>query len=116
MNIRQSRKNIGKDFRLDPPPESRTFTPMPVPIAQEFNRWRFEVLKRRSKIVRFAHALGYFRDVPFNLITGHEPDGSYTLKCRLVINGPRVNLVPVRQGRPPEASPAFSAEKSKGKN
>ncbi len=46
--------------------------------------------------VRLTHVLGYFRDMPFHLITGHEPDGRYKLKCRLVINGPRVDLVPVR--------------------
>jgi hypothetical protein len=97
MNVRQSRKNIGKDFRLDPPPESRTFTPLPVPIAREFNNWRFEALNRRMKTVRFTHVLGYFRDVPFQLIMGHEPDGSYRLKCRVVINGPRVDLVPFQK-------------------
>lgn len=99
MNIRQSRKNVGREFRFDPSPETLTFTPVPVPIPHEFNNWRFEGVDRKRHLVRFTHVLGYFKDVPFYLITGHEPDGRYKLKCKLVINGPKVDLAPVAPSR-----------------
>jgi len=81
VNIRQSKKkNIGKDFRFDPIPESETWTPAPVPIPEEFNRWRFTSIDTAKKVVRFTHAQGYFKDLPFEKIIGHEPDGRYRLK------------------------------------
>jgi hypothetical protein len=96
VNIEQSKKkNTGKEFQFDPLPETLTFTPRPIPIPVEFNRWRFDAVNRKQKVVRFTHFLGYFKDVPFDLIADHQPDGRYKLKCRLVINGPMVDLVPV---------------------
>ncbi|HEV8343580.1 MAG TPA: hypothetical protein VGR30_14505 [Candidatus Binatia bacterium] len=94
MNIEQSKKNIGKDFPFDPPPQSLTWTPSAVPIPDEFNRWRFEMVYRKQHIVRFSHSLGYLVAVPFEHIVGHERDGRYKLKKQLIINGPRIDLVP----------------------
>jgi len=96
MNIKQSEKNVGRDYRLDPPPKSRTWTAVPVPIPDEFNRWRFGPLDRKQHVVRFSHSQGYFKDVPFDYIVGHEPDGRYKLKVELVINGPKIDLLPTK--------------------
>ena len=95
MNKKQSKKNVGIDFHLHPPPESRTWTFKPVAIADELNRWRFEAINQKQHTVRFSHALGYFRDIPFSFLVGHEQDGRYKLKCKLIINGPRVDIIPI---------------------
>jgi len=94
MNIKQSRKkNLGKDFQFDPIPKSKTWTPAPVEIPAEFNWWRFSSIDRNRQVVWFTHSQGYFKDIPFDRIVGHEPDGRYKLKGTIVINGPRVDLI-----------------------
>ena len=94
MNIEQSKKNIGKDFQLVPRPQSLTWTPTAVPIPDEFNRWRFQMVDRKHQLVRFSHSLGYFVAVPFQHIVGHAPNGRYKLKTQLIINGPKIDLLP----------------------
>ena len=94
MNIEQSKKNIGKDFQFVPRPQSLTWTPAAVPIPDEFNRWRFQMVDRKQRVVRFSHSQGYFVAVPFQHIVGHEPNGRYKLKRQLIINGPKIDLLP----------------------
>jgi len=97
MNVKQSGKNIGKLYLLVPAPQSLTWTPTPEHIPHEFNTWRFDAVDRKRHIVRFSHSLGYFVELPFNDIVGHENDGRYKLKRQLIIEGPRVHSVAIQR-------------------
>ncbi len=76
MNIEQSKKNIGKDFQFVPRPQSLTWTPAAVPIPDEFNRWRFQMVDRKQRVVRFLIRRDTLWQCHFSILLGMNPTGA----------------------------------------
>jgi hypothetical protein len=97
MNTKYLKKNIGEVFRVFPIPVSRTWTSWPKPILEEFNRWRLEPIDEQRHRLVFYHALGYRLEVGFDHVIGRSSPDIFELRSQVVIEDPRVYLVPRRR-------------------
>ena len=96
MNTRYLKKDIAEVFRIFPQPVSRTWTPWPEPIPEEFNRWRLERVEEKQQQLVFHHAMGYRLEVGFDHIIGCTSPDIFELRSQVVIRDPCVYLVRLR--------------------